>query len=79
MHVARQLHDSLDYLSFDDERRQLGLLITAFIRKMSFGRDLEARTSPATPAGGGCNHRGQRLQPWVVEAAALCVGAASPM
>lgn len=42
MHVARQLHDSLDYLSFDDERRQLGLLITAFIRKMSFGRDLEA-------------------------------------
>lgn len=42
MHVARQLHDSLDYLSFEDERRQLGLLITAFIRKMSFGRDLEA-------------------------------------
>ena len=42
MHVARQLHDSLDYLSFDDERRQLGLLITAFIRKMSFGQDLEA-------------------------------------
>eukprot|EP00908_Phaeocystis_cordata_P013604 Transcript_2467.p1 GENE.Transcript_2467~~Transcript_2467.p1 ORF type:complete len:958 (-),score=551.03 Transcript_2467:62-2863(-) len=45
MHVARQLHDSLDYLSFDDERRQLGLLITAFIRKMSFGRDLEAHLS----------------------------------
>ena len=22
MHVARQLHDSLDYLSFEDERRQ---------------------------------------------------------
>ena len=38
MHVARQLHDSLDYLSFDDERRQLGLLITAFVRKMSFGK-----------------------------------------
>jgi len=45
MHVARQLHDSLDYLSFDDERRQLGLLITAFIRKMSFGRDLEKHLS----------------------------------
>ena len=45
MHIARQLHDSLDYLSFDDERRQLGLLITAFVRKMSFGRDLEAHLS----------------------------------
>ena len=41
MHVARQLHDSIDSLSFDDERRQLAALINAFIRKISFGRDFE--------------------------------------
>ena len=40
-HVARRLHDSLDSLSFDDERRQLGFLINACIRKISFGADFE--------------------------------------
>ncbi len=45
MHVARQLHDSIDVLSFDDERRQLGILITAFIRKVGFGADFEAHLS----------------------------------
>ena len=29
-----QLHDSIDFLSFDDERRQLAVLISAFIRKV---------------------------------------------
>jgi hypothetical protein len=45
MHVARQLHDSIDATSFDDERRQLGVLITAFIRKVGFGADFEAQLS----------------------------------
>ena len=45
MHIARQLHDSIDVLSFDDERRQLGILITAFIRKVGFGSDFEAHLS----------------------------------
>ena len=44
-HVARRLHDSLDSLSFDDERRQLGLLINAFVRKIDFGRDFEQQLS----------------------------------
>jgi len=41
MHVARQLHDSIDSLSFADERRQLAALINSFIRKVDFGRDFE--------------------------------------
>jgi hypothetical protein len=45
MQVARQLHDSIDATSFDDERRQLGVLITAFIRKVGFGADFEAQLS----------------------------------
>ena len=42
-HVARQLHDSIDHLSFDDERRQLARLISAFVRRVSFGADYEAQ------------------------------------
>ena len=42
-HVARQLHDSIDHLSFDDERRQLARLISAFVRRVSFGTDSEAQ------------------------------------
>ena len=41
-HVARQLHDSLDFLSFDDERRQLASLISSFIRRVSYGPDFDA-------------------------------------
>jgi len=39
--VARSCHDSIDSLSFDDERRQIGGLIISFIRRIDFGRDLE--------------------------------------
>lgn len=39
--VARGLHDSIDSLTFDDERRQVGALIIKFIRKIDFGHDLE--------------------------------------
>ena len=42
-HAARQLHDSLDSLSFDDERRQLSRLINAVVSKVSFGADDEAQ------------------------------------
>lgn len=39
--VARSMHDSLDSMTFADERRQIGDLIVNFVRKVDFGRDLE--------------------------------------
>jgi heme oxygenase len=39
--VSRSLHDSIDSLSFSDERRQIAGLITVFVRRIDFGRDLE--------------------------------------
>lgn len=35
------LHDSINALTTDDERRQLSHLITSFIRQVNFGRDFE--------------------------------------
>lgn len=39
--VARSCHDSIDSLSFDDDRKQMSLLIINFVRQIDFGRDLE--------------------------------------
>ena len=39
--IARQLHDSLDYLSPDDERRQIGTLLCTFVGQIDFGNDVE--------------------------------------
>ncbi|KJE94840.1 hypothetical protein CAOG_005411 [Capsaspora owczarzaki ATCC 30864] len=41
VYVGKVLHDAIDALSFDDERRQTSNLICGFLRKVSFGRDLE--------------------------------------
>lgn len=43
--VARSLHDSVDYLTFEDERRQISKMIIDFVRKIDFGRDLEKQLS----------------------------------
>lgn len=39
--IARTLHNSVDSLSYDDDRRQIAELIVDFIRKVDFKRDLE--------------------------------------
>lgn len=39
--VARSLHDSIDSMSFIDEKRQISRLIVSVIRKVDYGRDLE--------------------------------------
>ena len=39
--VAKDLHDSIDALSFTDDRRQISTLICKFIDRIDFGRDLE--------------------------------------
>lgn len=39
--VSRACHDSLDSLSFDDEKKQISQLLIHFIQSIDFGRDLE--------------------------------------
>jgi len=39
--VARSLHDSIDSMTFEDEKRQISRGVVAFIRKVKYGRDLE--------------------------------------
>jgi|TARA_B100000780_G_C21033277_1_gene414362 hypothetical protein len=39
--IARQLHDSLDSLSPEDERKQIGNLLCTFVCQIDFGNDVE--------------------------------------
>lgn len=39
--VAKNVHDSINALSFADERRHISQLLCSFLHKMDFGRDLE--------------------------------------
>ena len=43
MDISRTLHDTIDSLTFDDERRQCATLIIAFIRSVDHGRDVETQ------------------------------------
>merc|ERR1711916_418760 len=39
--VARNLHDSVDSLTFEDERKQISSLICEFIDKIEYGKDVQ--------------------------------------
>ena len=39
--VSRMLHDSVDYLTFEDEKRQVTELIVHLIDYIDYGHDLE--------------------------------------
>ncbi|XP_070579924.1 VPS35 endosomal protein-sorting factor-like [Ptychodera flava] len=41
MFVCKTMHDSVNALTVDDEKRVVGNLISSFVRKVSFGRDFE--------------------------------------
>ncbi|KAG1676021.1 UPF0505 protein C16orf62 [Nymphon striatum] len=45
MFICKVMHDSVSALTVDDEKRQISNLIIAFIRSVSFGRDLEQQLS----------------------------------
>uniref|UniRef100_A0A1X7VFK8 VPS35 endosomal protein-sorting factor-like n=1 Tax=Amphimedon queenslandica TaxID=400682 RepID=A0A1X7VFK8_AMPQE len=45
MYLCKILHDSLDAMSLNDDRRQISELITSFLGKISFGRDFEQQLS----------------------------------
>jgi len=39
--VAKTVHDSINALSFDDDKREISILLCQFIQKLDFSRDLE--------------------------------------
>lgn len=43
--VGKSLHDGIDSLSSEDEKKQLSSLICSFINTVSFGRDMESHLS----------------------------------
>uniref|UniRef100_A0A672RXJ8 VPS35 endosomal protein-sorting factor-like n=1 Tax=Sinocyclocheilus grahami TaxID=75366 RepID=A0A672RXJ8_SINGR len=45
LHVCKTMHDSVNALTLDDEKRALSLLINGFICMVSFGRDFEQQLS----------------------------------
>ncbi|KAG5280397.1 hypothetical protein AALO_G00088680 [Alosa alosa] len=45
LHVCKTMHDSVNSLTLEDEKRSLALLINGFIRLVSFGRDFEQQLS----------------------------------
>ncbi|XP_041671104.1 VPS35 endosomal protein-sorting factor-like isoform X2 [Cheilinus undulatus] len=44
-HICKTMHDSVNALTLEDEKRSLALLIIGFIRMVSFGRDFEQQLS----------------------------------
>uniref|UniRef100_A0A1A8RWG1 VPS35 endosomal protein-sorting factor-like n=2 Tax=Nothobranchius rachovii TaxID=451742 RepID=A0A1A8RWG1_9TELE len=45
LHICKTMHDSVNALTLEDEKRSLSLLIVGFIRMVSFGRDFEQQLS----------------------------------
>uniref|UniRef100_A0A4W6FB95 VPS35 endosomal protein-sorting factor-like n=1 Tax=Lates calcarifer TaxID=8187 RepID=A0A4W6FB95_LATCA len=45
LHICKTMHDSVNALTLEDEKRSLALLIIGFIRMVSFGRDFEQQLS----------------------------------
>ncbi|XP_041474018.1 VPS35 endosomal protein-sorting factor-like isoform X1 [Lytechinus variegatus] len=45
MFICKTMHDSINALTLDDERRDIGALISGFIRKINYGRDFEQQLS----------------------------------
>lgn len=45
MFICRVMHDSVNALTVDDEKRQIGNLISGFVKKVDYGRDFEQQLS----------------------------------
>ncbi|XP_047233035.1 VPS35 endosomal protein-sorting factor-like isoform X2 [Girardinichthys multiradiatus] len=45
LHICKTMHDSVNSLTLEDEKRFLALLIIGFVRMVSFGRDFEQQLS----------------------------------
>ncbi|PSN36151.1 UPF0505 protein [Blattella germanica] len=45
MFICRVMHDSVNALTVEDEKRQIGNLISGFVKKVDYGRDFEQQLS----------------------------------
>lgn len=45
MFICRVMHDSVNALTVEDEKRQIGNLICSFVKRVDFGRDFEQQLS----------------------------------
>ncbi|XP_075575450.1 VPS35 endosomal protein-sorting factor-like isoform X3 [Pelecanus crispus] len=45
LHICKTMHDSVNALTLEDEKRMLAALINGFIKMVSFGRDFEQQLS----------------------------------
>ncbi|KAJ9574992.1 hypothetical protein L9F63_007820, partial [Diploptera punctata] len=45
MFICRVMHDSVNALTVEDEKRQIGNLISGFVKKVDYGRDFEKQLS----------------------------------
>uniref|UniRef100_A0A8C8AN00 VPS35 endosomal protein-sorting factor-like n=1 Tax=Otus sunia TaxID=257818 RepID=A0A8C8AN00_9STRI len=45
LHICKTMHDSVNALTLEDEKRMLATLINGFIKMVSFGRDFEQQLS----------------------------------
>ena len=73
--VARACHDSIDSLSFEDERKQISLLIINFLRQVDFGRDLEQQLNFYVEARQAFTSLDMVTQELVLRVALLCMRA----
>uniref|UniRef100_A0AAY4CNQ0 VPS35 endosomal protein-sorting factor-like n=1 Tax=Denticeps clupeoides TaxID=299321 RepID=A0AAY4CNQ0_9TELE len=68
LHVCKTMHDSVNALTLEDEKRSLALLINGFIRMVSFGRDFEQQLSFCVEARATfCN-----LEPVIIQLIHAC-------
>uniref|UniRef100_A0AAA9TBW4 VPS35 endosomal protein-sorting factor-like n=2 Tax=Bos TaxID=9903 RepID=A0AAA9TBW4_BOVIN len=69
LHVCKTMHDSVNALTLEDEKRMLAYLINGFIKMVSFGRDFEQQLSFYVEARSMfCN-----LEPVLVQLIHACV------
>ncbi|XP_065267947.1 VPS35 endosomal protein-sorting factor-like isoform X3 [Emys orbicularis] len=69
LHVCKTMHDSVNALTLEDEKRMLASLINGFIKMVSFGRDFEQQLSFYVEARSMfCN-----LEPVLVQLVHACV------
>uniref|UniRef100_A0A8C8AQW8 VPS35 endosomal protein-sorting factor-like n=1 Tax=Otus sunia TaxID=257818 RepID=A0A8C8AQW8_9STRI len=69
LHICKTMHDSVNALTLEDEKRMLATLINGFIKMVSFGRDFEQQLSFYVEARSMfCN-----LEPVLVQLIHACV------